>query len=92
MPLGNGGTKYGISWEGKQNHELWKQYFRAVNTKLDKLWKINRLGALKSQIIFNAFIVPWRKYVIFEPFEKKVSNQIEKLIIKDKALACVRVL
>ena len=38
MPLGNGETKYGISWEGKQNHELWKQYFRAVNTKLDKLW------------------------------------------------------
>ena len=58
MPLGNGETKYGISWEGKQNHELWKQYFRAVNTKLDKLWKINRIGALKSQIIFNAFIVP----------------------------------
>ena len=49
MPLCHGGTKY--LWNvlrRKQNHESRKQYFGVLNKKTDKLWKLSRLGTVKS--------------------------------------------
>ena len=76
MRLCNGGAKY--LWNAvrrKQNHKSWKQYFGVVNKKLDKLWTLNRLGTLKSQIIVNTFVILWCKSVSFEPLFWEESNQ-----------------
>ena len=71
--------------EKETKPRIMKTIFCVVNKKLGKLWKLNRLETLKSYIIFNAFVVLWRKSVSFEPFfEKKITKQIEKLITKHK--------
>ena len=71
--------------EKETKPRIMKTIFCVVNKKFGKLWKLNRLETLKSYIIFNAFVVLWRKSVSSESFfEKKITNQIEKLITKHK--------
>ena len=61
--------------EKETKPQIMKTVFCVVNKKLDKLWKLSRLEALKSYVVFNAFVVLWRKSVSFEPSFWEESNQ-----------------